>query len=181
MVVYSARKWCRLALAGNPTVLLLLFVPDNEVVFRNEVGAELVDDADRFVSRRAADRFLGYLKSQKMAMTGQVGAHTNRPELVAIHGYDTKYAMHALRLGMQGVELLTTGRITLPVPEPGREYLRAIRRGEVELNEAVAAVTASEQQLTGLRDSATVPDEPDRHWIDQWLHRSHLEYWATTN
>lgn len=25
--VYSARKWCRLALAGNPTVLIPLFVP----------------------------------------------------------------------------------------------------------------------------------------------------------
>jgi hypothetical protein len=33
------------------------------------------------------------------AMTGQADAHTNRPELVAIHGYDTKYAMRALRLG----------------------------------------------------------------------------------
>ena len=34
VVIYSARKWCRLALAGNPTVLLPLFVPDAEVVFR---------------------------------------------------------------------------------------------------------------------------------------------------
>jgi len=32
VVIYSARKWCRLALAGNPTVLLALFVPDDEVV-----------------------------------------------------------------------------------------------------------------------------------------------------
>ena len=43
-----------------------------------------------------ADRYLGYLKAQKAAMTGQPGAHTNRPELVAVHGYDTKYATHAL-------------------------------------------------------------------------------------
>ena len=34
VIVYSARKWARLALAGNPTVLLILFVPDAEVVFR---------------------------------------------------------------------------------------------------------------------------------------------------
>src|SRR3954452_2670331 len=59
VVVYSARKWARLALGGNPTVLLLLFVPDAEVVFRNEIGAELVANAHRFVSRHAADRFLG--------------------------------------------------------------------------------------------------------------------------
>src|ERR1700748_3374243 len=130
VIIYSARKWGRLALAGNPTVLLVLFVPDEEVVFRDHAGAELVSNAARFVSRLAAGRFLGYLKGQKAAMTGQAGAHTNRPELVAAHGYDTKYAMHALRLGLQGIELLTTGRITLPVPEPDRAYLRSIRRGE---------------------------------------------------
>jgi hypothetical protein len=38
VIIYSARKWARLALAGNPTVLLVLFVPDEEVVFRNEAG-----------------------------------------------------------------------------------------------------------------------------------------------
>jgi hypothetical protein len=112
-------------------VLLVLFVPDEEVVYRNEVGAELVDNAHPFVSRLDAERFLGYLNAQKAAMTGETGAHTNRPELVAVDGYDIKYAMHALRLGLQGVELLTTGRITLPVPEPHRTYLRSIRRGEV--------------------------------------------------
>jgi RNA repair pathway DNA polymerase beta family len=27
VIIYSARKWGRLALAGNPTVLLVLFAP----------------------------------------------------------------------------------------------------------------------------------------------------------
>lgn len=177
VVVYSARKWCRLALEGNPTVLLALFVPDEEVVFRNEVGAELVANAHRFVSRLAADRFLGYLRSQKAAMTGQPGAHTNRPELVALHGYDTKFAMHALRLGVQGVEFLSSGRITLPVPEPDLGYLRAVRRGEVGLDEVLESVELAENRLAGLRESADVPAQPDREWTDGWLHRSHLAYW----
>jgi hypothetical protein len=84
-------------------------------------------------------------------MTGQAGAHTNRPELVAVHGYDTKYAMHALRLGLQGVELLTTGRITLPVPEPHRAYLRSVRRGERELAEVLDAITETEKRLAQLK------------------------------
>jgi hypothetical protein len=179
VVIYSARKWCRLALAGNPTVLLALFVPDQEVVYRDAYGAELVDNADRFVSKLAAERFLGYLQSQKAAMTGEVGAHTNRPELIGAHGYDTKFAMHALRLGIQGVELLTTGRITLPVPEPDLGYLRAIRRGEVQLREVLGAIEAAESRLMSLRDSSTVQDEPDRHWVDEWLHRSHLAFWGS--
>jgi hypothetical protein len=179
VIVYSARKWARLALSGNPTVLLVLYVPDECVVFRNEAGAELVANAHRFVSRLAADRFLGYLRAQKSAMTGESGAHTNRPELVAVHGYDTKFAMHALRLGVQGAELLTTGRITLPIPEPHLGYLRSVRRGEVGLDEVIEAVSAAEAELLALRDRADLPDQPDRSWVDAWLHRAHREYWAT--
>ena len=178
VIIYSARKWARLALAGNPTVLLVLFVPDREVVFRDEAGAELAANADRFVSRLAAGRYLGYLGGQKAAMTGQAGAHTNRPELVAAHGYDTKYAMHALRLGLQGIELLTTGRITLPVPEPHRAYLRSIRRGERPLTEVLGAVSDAEARLAQLRDSPAIADQPDRAWVDDWLHRSYLNFWA---
>jgi uncharacterized protein len=177
VVIYSARKWARLALAGNPTVLPVLFGPDQEVVFRNQAGDELTDNAHRFVSRLAAARFLGYLHSQKSAMTGNRGAHTNGPELVAVHGYDTKYAMHALRLGLQGIELLTTGRITLPVPEPHRSCLRAIRHGEIPPAEAIDAVADAEASLARLRDHADVPPEPDRDWVDEWLHRSFLDYW----
>ncbi len=61
-------------------------------MFRDKAGAELAANAHRFVSRLAADRFLGYLRGQRAAMVGAAGAHTNRPELVARHGYDTKYA-----------------------------------------------------------------------------------------
>ncbi|MDO5681476.1 MAG: nucleotidyltransferase domain-containing protein [Propionibacteriaceae bacterium] len=178
VVIYSARKWCRLALAGNPTVLLALFVPDEEVVFRNAAGAELVDNADRFASALAAERFLGYLRSQRAAMTGASPTHTNRPELVAAHGYDTKFAMHALRLGVQGIELLTTGRITLPVPEPELSFLRSIRRGDISLAEALAAIDDAEAQLVRLSDEPLLPPEPDRQWVNDWLHRHHLAYWA---
>jgi hypothetical protein len=178
VVIYSARKWARLAVGGNPTVLLVLFVPDDEVVFRNAAGAELVAHADRFVSRQAAQRFLGYLQGQRAAMTGEVGAHTNRPELVAVHGYDTKYAMHALRLGVQGVELLTTGRITLPMPEPDRSFLRSVRRGEIALHDVLERIAAAEARLTELRDSAGVPADADLQWVNGWLHRTHLDYWA---
>jgi hypothetical protein len=180
VIIYSARKWARLALAANPTVLLVLFVPDDEVVFRNEAGAELAANAHRFVSRLAADRYLGYLRSQKAAMTGEASAHTNRPELVAVHGYDTKYAMHALRLGIQGIELLTTGRVTLPVPEPHRAYLRSVRRGERPFPEVLDTIADLENQLTRLGDSASIPDQPDRTWVDGWLHRSYLDFWSRT-
>ena len=72
------------------------------------------------------------------------------------------------------------GRITLPIPEPHREYLRSIRRGERPLAEVLAAVSEAEARLAQLRDSASLPDQPDRGWVDSWLHRSYLDFWASS-
>ena len=87
--------------------------------------------------------------------------------------------MHALRLGLQGIEFLATGRITLPDPEPHRTNLRAIRRGDVQLADVLDTITSAETQLTQLREATSVPEQPDRGWVDDWLHRSHLKYWAS--
>jgi len=179
VIVYSARKWCRLALGGNPTVLIPLFVPDAETMVRTAAACELVANAERFVSKLAAERFLGYLRGQRAAMVGESGAHTNRPELVALHGFDTKYAAHAVRLGIQGIELLTSGRMNLPMAPEHRAYLLDVRRGEVPLADVLARLDRSENELATLRDSAAVPDQPDRAWVDGWLHRSHLDYWSS--
>lgn len=177
VVVYSARKWARLALAGNPTVLLPLFTPDAETMLRTGAACQLVDNAHRFVSKLAADRFLGYLDSQRRAMTGESGAHTNRPELVAVHGFDTKFAAHALRLGIQGVELLTLGRMHLPMLDEHRAHLRAIRRGEVSLQTVLADIRFYERRLAELKVSGDVPDEPDRAWANKWLISSYQDFW----
>lgn len=175
VVIYTARKWCRLALDGNPTVLLLLFVPDSEVVFCSDEGAELVANAHRLVSKKAAARFLGYLNAQRRGMLGE--SRTSRPELVAEFGYDTKYAMHAARLGLQGIELLSTGRISLPVKEPDLSRLRAIRRGESSREAVLQLIGDAERRLIELAETSDVPDEPDAAWVNGWLHRSHLGYW----
>lgn len=109
-------------------------------------------------------------------MTDEVGAHTNRPKLVAAHGYDTKFTMHALRLGLQGVEFLTTGRISEPVPEPDPTYLRSVRRGEVPLAEATDAVDTARARLLELAGHPSLPDQPDRAWVDARLHQAHASY-----
>lgn len=62
----------------------------------------------------------------------------NRPELIAAHGFDTKYAAHAVRLGMQGVEYLSTGRIQLPMRESDAAEIRVLRRGDMAEADALA-------------------------------------------
>jgi hypothetical protein len=43
------------------------------------------------------------------------------------------------------------------------------------------AVSQAEAELTALATSSSIPAEPDRAWVDAWLHRSHLAFWAAAN
>ncbi|MEU4517691.1 nucleotidyltransferase domain-containing protein [Amycolatopsis sp. NPDC024027] len=156
---------------------LPLFVPDAEVVRITELGHELRANADRVVSRQAGPRFAGYLRTQRKRMLE--GALTvNRPELIAKYGFDTKYAMHMVRLGVQGVELLETGRMTLPIAEPWLTWLRDLRRGRHSQDEAVEAAAELEDRLDQLtRGASPLPDEPDRDWANRWLVHAYDSAW----
>lgn len=178
LTVYSLRKWMRLALDGNPTVLLPLFVPESEIVAVTDIGRELRAARHRVLSRRAGQRFLGYMRAQRERMEGvRGGKHTNRPELVEVHGFDTKFAYHMVRLGVQGVELLETGELTLPVPEPDRAWLRALRRGEHSRAEALERAGELEARLSALCETSDLPEEPDAAWADRWLVDAYRRSW----
>jgi uncharacterized protein len=115
------------------------------------------------------------MAAQKERLLGQRGRMpVKRPELVQAHGYDTKYAMHTLRLGLQGVELLQTGRLNLPMSDPERSTIMAIRRGDVALGDALALIDEAEVRLQACRPSR---DEPDRDRSEQWLVTTHLAHW----
>lgn len=179
LVVYSLRKWARLAAQGNPTILLLMFLPDQEIVTRNHVGDDILAHPERFLSRQAGYRFMGYLDSQRSRLLGEKSQRTNRPELVNVYGFDTKFAYHAVRLGIQGVELLTSGRITLPMPEPERTWLTELRMGLHPLDEALDRMSALRAELERLTtETSPLPDEPDRDQIDRWLIDTYRQWWA---
>lgn len=109
LTIYGLKKYCRMALKGSPTVLLLLFIDGDDVLERRQLGRELQALAPAFVSRRAGRAFLGYVDAQRRGLLGERHATRTR-ELSAGHGYDTKYAMHALRIAHQGCELLRPRR-----------------------------------------------------------------------
>jgi hypothetical protein len=64
---------------------------------------------EAFISRESGARSLGYLVAQKMQLKGHRAHTVNRLESVARYGFDTQSAMHALGLGLAGIELLTPG------------------------------------------------------------------------
>jgi predicted nucleotidyltransferase len=175
LTMYSLRKYCRLATQGNPSVLVLLWLPNH--VVKTAAGEGLVALRRSFISREAGQRFLGYLVAQKMKLKGERAHTVNRPELVEKYGYDTKFAMHALRLGFEGIELLTNRRLTLPVAEPNLSTLRAVRTGQVNFAEALKLIEDAE---TRLRDEVgCCAWEAERGAIDRFMVAAHTHHWQS--
>jgi predicted nucleotidyltransferase len=175
LTLYSLRKFVRLALAGNPSILLLLFVPAPDLQLSTPAGVELRNLAPSFISARVQEAYCGYMGAQKERLLGERGQmRVKRPELVEAHGYDTKYAMHTLRLGLQGVELLETGRLSLPMRDPDRSTVMAVRRGDVDISEALRLIDEAEARLRACKPSS---NEPDRARIERWLVATHLAHW----
>jgi predicted nucleotidyltransferase len=179
LVVYSLRKFVRLAAQGNPTVIQVLFIPAGQCIVRTPLGAELQALSSSFVSVEAGNRYLGYMSAQRHRLIGERGQKdVKRQALVEAHGYDTKYAMHMLRLGYQGVEIMSTGQVTLPTPEPERSWLMKVRRGEIALEEVLARAQDLEQQIRTLIDGSSLPPQADRPRIEAWMTRVYLEAWS---
>jgi uncharacterized protein len=179
LTIYSLRKWARLALQGNPTVLLLLYLPDDALVVRTATGERLQRLAASFASRQAGRRFLGYLEAQRQRLVGERGQlDIHRTQLVEQFGYDTKYAMHMLRLGYQGVEFLETGRLRLPIGDPVRSHLMDVRRGQSTLADVLSECQELESRLTDLLNSSPLPAEPDVKTVETFLMDAYAAAWS---
>jgi hypothetical protein len=166
--VYGLRKWMRLALDGNPTVIMPLFAPKQDTVTITHWGRVLRSNhaIEHILSKQITHKFLGYLHNQRLRMLGLKSQHTNRPELIAEYGFDTKFAYHAVRLGFQGHELLSTGRITLPIPEPQRTLLHHIRTGVYTLDEVLSMIEDWELDIQEAIEKSPLRTVPDRDWAN---------------
>jgi predicted nucleotidyltransferase len=174
--IYSLRKFCRLALSGNPSILTLLFVRPQYV---RPQGESLQSIAFAFAARSAGKAFLGYMTQQRQRLLGERGQmNVKRPELVDEHGYDTKYAMHMLRLGFQGVEFLETGKLSLPIAEEERAFILAVRKGEVDLNDVLTQAGDLERRVEDLLDTSPLPPKPDSDYVNRWLVGAYTSAWA---
>lgn len=175
--VYGLRKYLRLALKGNPTVTEMLFIGGGKRDWR---GNQLQALYPYIVSRQAGKAYLGYMEAQRKRLTGERGnaGHGNpRQELIDAHGFDTKFAMHMLRLGLQGVELLKSGRLELPIPEPYRSYLRGVREGLLSLDQCLAEERRLETELKGLLDTSPVQEFPQVEKVEQWMLDTYWGAW----
>jgi uncharacterized protein len=164
LVVYGLKKYVRLATTGNPTVILPLYAPPSYVMHSDEFGAELCALRSAIVSQACRPRFLGYLESQRRRVLERRGTGRGSRE-----GRWEKWASHMVRLGFEACELLETGVLTLPMAPDQADYCKAIKRGDVTLDDALARAEQLEQRAAGIENSP-LPAGPDLETVQSWMH-----------
>jgi hypothetical protein len=119
--------WAQLAAKGNATALHFLFA--DATATSSGIWAMVQQELRLFLSAESAAEFLGFAENQRQRITGERGQGTkgHGPEYENAFGYDSKAAMHCLRLYLECIELMKFGTITLPRPE--RDFLVEVRSG----------------------------------------------------
>jgi uncharacterized protein len=176
LTLYSLRKWARLAVKGNPTALHFLFAP-NELAHRT--WTQFVAQREAFLARSCAPQFVNFADAQLKRMTGERGRGKKgqRPEIEERFGYDTKAAMHTLRLLYECKELMEHGRITLPRPE--RDFLVRVRAGEFSLEKILEFAKQLFTQCDEAEKHSPLPLVIDRQRISLLVSDVHLQHWRT--
>lgn len=79
-------------------------------------------------------------------------------------GIDWKAMSHAVRVGEQAIELLTTGFVTFP--RPNAEYLKDIKTGKLPFVEVGAYIEQLFVEVEQASVASTLPAEADQQFID---------------
>ncbi len=90
-----------------------------------------------------------------------------RAELECKYGYDTKHAMHLIRLMRMGLEALEIG--DLRVRRDDAHELSAIRDGAMPFDELLAAATALQKSMERAAGMTKLPGDVDHKGVDALL------------
>ena len=168
MVFYEFKKFVRLLLKSNPNVLGMLWLKENQYLYKTKVGQMLIDNRDLFSSKLAYKSFTGYAYSQLKRMEhsvtkGYMGE--KRKKLVEKYFFDPKNASHCIRLLKMGVEFLSSGELN--VFRHDATMLLDIKTGKWSLEE----IKLEAERLFKLADEAYVrsklPEKPDYKKINK--------------
>ncbi len=132
-----------------------------------EFGATLIAGRSRFPDTDRERAYRATLKHWNAYQTWRRLRNPARAELEEKHGYDTKHAMHLLRLLRMGEEILREGVVR--VKRPDAVWLKSVRQGALTYQEVIDLAAQHEAGLATLIEHSPLPVEPDVATADQLL------------
>ncbi len=86
-------------------------------------------------------------------------------------GLDWKALSHAVRVGQESLELLSTGAITLPLPD--RAHVLDVKLGRVPYVDVAREIESLMAAVEAAKENSRLPSTPDVEWIEDFVVRAH--------
>jgi uncharacterized protein len=176
--LYGLRKFVGLACKGNPSVLHFLFAPADELPSdeKHVIWTWLLKHRNELLAVSHHKQFIGYARAQLARMVGERAKKVNRPELVDLYGFDTKFAMHVIRVLLECEELLTTGELTFPNPKA--DFLIDIRQGRLNPDRIIQlANDLIDRNIELSKTCTTMRQVIDRQEVSRIIGTMYRSYW----
>jgi uncharacterized protein len=167
ITMYSIVRFFHLVMGANPNMVDSLFVPQNCVIKSSTISDMVRTKRKIFLSKKCFHTFKGYAFAQLTKIKTK-NPQGKRKESVDKYGYDVKYAYHLVRLLSQCEQILEEHDLNLQ-EEGRREHLKAIRRGEIPLEDIISWFNEKERSLESLCERSKLRYSVDEVAVKQLL------------
>lgn len=163
ITIYNIARYFHLVMENNPNMLDSLFVPEDCIVFSDNVGKMVRERRRIFLSEKLFHRFKGMAYSHMKRITSRT-REGKRKEHVEKYGFDVKDASHVVRLMCEVEDFLLKGDADISA---NACVIRAVRDGEWSLEHVTdffeGKITFLESELE--LGKSVLPKYPDENRI----------------
>jgi len=163
---YGIVRYFQLCMENNPNMLETLFVPQHCVIHCSVIADMVRTNRELFLHKGAFYKYKSYAYNQLHKIRNKKDTQGKRKELIELHGHDTKFSSHAVRLVNYCIQILTEHHIDMTKDV---KHLKAIRRGEVHEEDIYKWFGEKELQLEKLFTESTLQIKPDEDRIKNLL------------
>jgi uncharacterized protein len=116
----------------------------------------------------AEKKYRAAMKHWESYQTWKTRRNPARADLERAHGYDTKHAMHLIRLMRMGLEVLETG--DLRVRRDDADELSAIRDGAMSFDELLVQADSLSTRMEAAAQTSSLPVGVETDRVDELVH-----------
>jgi len=169
--IKTHRSWLLLPPTHRPT-RAEFGLPEQQKLSQSEIGAvqKLIEEnvpVDISVMQlfQMEMKYQSAKRSWEQYENWKKERNEKRAVLEANFGYDTKHAMHLVRLLLMAEEILLTGKVL--VKRPDATFLKEIRQGKMSYDELIEWAEKQESRIVAAHLTSTLPEEPNRQKLEQ--------------
>lgn len=165
VTIFNIVDFFNLCTKNNPNLLETLFTPAHCVINNTIVGQMLREKRHLFLSKRIWFTFKGYAYSSLKKLRNKERSNPKRKSDIQLHGFDTKFSYHAIRLLLEAEQLLD-GDMEL---DKNKDFLAEIRQGKISEDEIHKIFNDKEKELEQKYNNCSLPKEPPKSEIKKLL------------